>query len=142
MIGIMSSALARRRTFPVARPTEIEGSQVIPASTDLFSTRRGMSGPVDLKSDMSLGLILHVASAFNNSGYCCDPTPGKATVLPLRSHGDLSGEPLGTRIAVCSRILIATSVEGSLEAATTAGPIPADATCRAPAPIAWFSGAP
>src|SRR5215470_10305828 len=127
MMGIMLSALARIRTLPVARPTEIDGSQVIPASTDLFATRVGMSGPLDLKSEMSLAARLQLDNAFSSSGYCCDPTPGKATVLPLRSHGELSGESTETRIAVCSRILMATRVAGSREAATTAGPMPADA---------------
>src|SRR5262249_59348280 len=45
MIGMISSALASNRTLPDARPTEIDGSQVIPASTDLFWTNVGISGP-------------------------------------------------------------------------------------------------
>src|SRR5579885_3846984 len=106
MIGMMCSALASKRTLPDAKPPEIDGSHGIPASTELFWTRVGMSGPLDLKSLMSFSPRPHFERAFSNSGYCCDPTPGKATVFPLSSQGDFNGESIGTKIAVCSRMLM------------------------------------
>ncbi|MNR37523.1 hypothetical protein D3C85_1555480 [compost metagenome] len=56
--------------------------------------------------------------------------------LPLRSAIVRTGESEGTTMAVCSRIVIPSSLAGSRAEATTAGPMPAEARSRLPAAIA------
>ncbi len=80
------------------------------------------------------------SSARRMSGYCWDPCPGWATFLPLSSATDwTSGWAM---MAVCSRILMSSSLPFARCIATAHGAMPAWEKSSSPAAKALFWGPP
>src|SRR5215510_12768547 len=109
---MISAELASTRPTPSASARDTWGSQVMPASTLLLASSVATCDPSVLNNCTSFSSSLTSASALISNGYCCEPSPGKAILAPLSCATLVSLESLGTRIAVWSRMSIATNVAG------------------------------